>query len=674
LYAGHRLIRRLTINNLSQTTGSAADLAAKVIEEKLMDAQASLQSLAQAPSLADAWKGTPGSPKIDPSRIIARLQEAHELKRDVASWAAYDTKGFLRASYPPTTGPVKQSFADAAWFKRVYQTRRVYISGVSSNDISAHGSFITVAAPIVNGEDLSGVLAMTYDLDTIKGWLTGMSLGATKWISAVDQNGIVVIAPDRVSSNSPRDVSAHENVKKVIAGKGGTEFLWQDGKQILTSRHPLSSLGWGVLVELPIEEIDNAIWKFERPLSLIALLFIMLALAIGSAGVLLYNRLRESREHVRQIVTTANDAFISIDEAGVITDWNPQAAALFGWSEEEAIGQPLHTAIVPPAYREAHLRGLTHFLATGEGPVLNKTLELTALDRNEREFPIELSISPMRKGGRISFNAFVRDISARKQAAQQIAKLNAELSNRVSELEARNKELEAFSYSVSHDVRAPLRHIAGFSQLLLEECQALITPDGREYLQEIQHSTRRLQQLVEDLLRFSRLGAQGMKLQMTNLDEVVEEVVSSVGRDLGGRKVTFEVAPLPIAECDRALIKQVFMNLISNAVKFTATRDHAVIKVGEYHLGGESILFVRDNGVGFDMKNAERLFEPFHRLHSQEQFEGTGVGLATVQRIILKHHGRVWAESESDQGTSFFFSLSQKAAADAKEKSAQRSL
>jgi PAS domain S-box-containing protein len=651
LYASHRLIRTLNINSLLQRTGSAADLAAKVIEQNLADTQASLQSLAQDPSLIDAWS------KRDLPRITIRLQEAHEVKRDVRAWAVYDATGILRASHPNMGVGMQQSAANSAWFKEVEQVRRVYTSAVSHDDLTGHGSVIIVAAPIISGNQLSGVLAVTYDLQTIKGWLTAMSLGATRFISVVDQNGVIIVPPDRPDANPAHDVSGHENVKKVMAGKGGTEFLWQDGKQILASRRPLSSLGWGVLVELPVEEIDKLIRAFERPLSWVALVFLLLALAIGVAGVMLYNRLRESQEHVRQIVSTANDAFIAINEAGTITDWNPQAVALFGWTEEEAIGQPLHATIIPPSYREAHLRGLTQFLATGKGPVINRTLELNALDRSEREFPVELSIWPMRKEGRITFNAFVRDISVRKEAEQQIAKLNAELGQRVSELEARNRELEAFSYSVSHDVRAPLRHIAGFSQLLLEECKELISPDGREYLQEIQHSTRRLQQLVEDLLRFSRLGAQGMKLQMTNLNEVVEEVVSSVGRDLGGRKVTFEVAPLPIAECDRALIKQVFMNLISNAVKFTATRDQAVIKVGEYDEAGQSIFFVRDNGVGFDMKNAQRLFEPFHRLHSQEQFEGTGVGLATVQRIILKHHGRVWAESQSDHGASFFFSL-----------------
>jgi PAS domain S-box-containing protein len=658
LYAGDRLIRRLYINNLLQQVGPVADLAAKVIDERLMDTQASLQSFATDPGVHDAWTRT------DLPSAMAHLQEAHELRQEIASWAIYDTKGFLWASYPKTASQTKESFAGSIWFKRVTQTRGAYVSGVSRNETPAHGLAVTVAVPIMDRQQISGVLTATYDLDTIKSWLTGMSLSATKWISVVDQNGLMVVAPDSSSPNLARDVSAHQNVKKVMAGQGGTEFLWQDGKHLLASRHPLSSLGWGVLVEIPMEEIDKAIWKAERPLGLIGLLFLALALAIGSAGVLLYSRLRESREHVRQIVTTATDAFIAINDRGLITDWNPQAEALFGWSETEVVGQPLHDTIIPPSYREAHLRGLKHFLATGEGPVLNKTLELTALDRSGREFPVELSISPVRDRGRNSFNAFVRDISERKQAEQEIAKLNSELRGRVSELEGRNKELEAFSYSVSHDVAAPLRHIAGFSQLLLEDCKEQLTPDGCEYLQEIQHSTHRMQQLVEDLLRFSRLGAQGLKLQMTNLDEVVGEVVSDLQRDLAGRKVTFEISHLPSAECDRSLIKQVFVNLISNAVKFTSTRDHAVIAVGERHQDGESILFVRDNGVGFDMKHADQLFGPFQRLHTQEEFEGTGVGLATVRRIIAKHQGRIWADAKPDQGASFFFSLTPDALAE----------
>jgi len=352
LYAGDRLIRRTAINNLLQQSGAAADLAGKVIEERLMDAQGSLRSFAADPGLYDAWTRT------DLPATVARLQEAHELKREIASWAIYDTKGFLWTSYPKAANQTKESFAESTWFKRVTQTRGVYVSGASRNETPGHALAVTVAVPIMNGQQISGVLTATYDLDTIKSWLTGMSLSATKWISVVDQDGFMVVAPGSSPPNLSRDVSAHQNVKKVMAGQGGTEFLWQDGKRLLASRHPISSLGWGVLVEIPTEEIDKAFWKAERPLGLAGLLFLVLALAIGSAGVLLYRRLRESREHVRQIVTTATDAFIAINDRGLITDWNPQAEALFGWSETEIVGQPLHTTIIPPSQRESHVRGL----------------------------------------------------------------------------------------------------------------------------------------------------------------------------------------------------------------------------------------------------------------------------------------------------------------------------
>jgi PAS domain S-box-containing protein len=650
LYAGDRLLRRLTIKNLLQQSGPAADLAAKVIEERLADARASLESLATDPGIAGAWT------QADVPRLVARLQEAHELKRDVAVWAVYDANGFLRASYPKITDQPAENLAASDWFRAAIQRRGVYVSGVSATTTTAHGLFITVAAPL-NRQQSAGVIAATYTLDTIKNWLSALPVSTTKWISIVDQNGVMVAAPDLGPSASPRNVSAHENVKKVIAGQGGTEFLWQDGKQVLVSRHPLSSLGWGVLVEIPREEINKAIWKFEQPLALVGLLFLGLALAVGGAGALLYRRLRESKEHIRQIVTTANDAFIAIDERGAITDWNPQAEALFGYSEAEALGQSLHTTIIPQRYREAHLRGLRHFMATGEGPVLNKPLVLAALDRNGREFPVEFSISHVRTRGKSSFNAFVRDISERKRAEEEIAKLNDELHGRISELETRNKELEAFSYSVSHDVRAPIRHIAGFSSLLSKECAQDMTPAGREYLEEVQNAARRMQRLVDDLLRFSKLGEQGLELEMTNLDDVVGEVVSSLRHDLDGRDVIFELSDLPSTECDRGLVKQVFWNLLSNAVKFTATREHAVIAVGECRQDDQNVLFVRDNGVGFNMKYADKLFGAFQRLHTQEEFEGTGVGLATVRRIILKHNGRIWAHAEPNQGASFFFSL-----------------
>jgi PAS domain S-box-containing protein len=262
------------------------------------------------------------------------------------------------------------------------------------------------------------------------------------------------------------------------------------------------------------------------------------------------------------------------------------------------------------------------------------------------------------------------DITSRKRAEAEILALNRDLEMRVeqrtaeltrvnTELTTAVKELEAFSYSVSHDLRAPLRHISGFSQILLEEFAPQLSPEATHYLQRIDQGTIRMGHLVDDLLNLSRVGRSDIALQVTGLGSVVEEVISGLKPDIGDRQVEWKIGALPFVECDPTLIRQVFQNLLFNAVKFTRPRAQAVIEVGQKVEGDAPVIYVRDNGVGFSMKYADKLFGVFQRLHRAEDFEGTGVGLATVQRIIQKHGGRVWAEAELDKGASFYFTLGQ---------------
>jgi light-regulated signal transduction histidine kinase (bacteriophytochrome) len=221
-----------------------------------------------------------------------------------------------------------------------------------------------------------------------------------------------------------------------------------------------------------------------------------------------------------------------------------------------------------------------------------------------------------------------------------------------------NRELEAFTYSVAHDLRAPLRHIAAFSQILQEELGDRMPPSATDLSNRIRGAIQQMGRLVDDLLNLARIGRQELRRQPTELPPIVEEVIASFKSEIENRKIEFRVGALPIVKCDPALMHYVFINLISNAIKYTRPRDHAIIEIAQAAGNGSSqTIFIRDNGVGFSMQYADKLFGVFQRLHRAEQFEGTGVGLAIVERIIRKHGGKVWAEAELDKGATFYFSI-----------------
>jgi len=253
--------------------------------------------------------------------------------------------------------------------------------------------------------------------------------------------------------------------------------------------------------------------------------------------------------------------------------------------------------------------------------------------------------------------AVARDITEQKAVETRIRSLNESLEQRVNELNTVNRELEAFSYSVSHDLRAPLRHVDGFSKILLDEFGGQLPAEAQRLLARVRSGATHMGLLVDDLLNLSRVSRKELNVQVTGLDAVVSGVVAELQAGINGRQVEWRVEQLPFVVCDPALMRAVFTNLISNALKFTRTREPAVIEIGHRTEDGRPVIFVRDNGVGFSMKYADKLFGVFQRLHRAEDFEGTGIGLATVQRVIHKHGGRVWAEAELDRGATFYFTL-----------------
>jgi len=349
------------------------------------------------------------------------------------------------------------------------------------------------------------------------------------------------------------------------------------------------------------------------------------------------------------------DSIFVRDASDIITYWNRGAQELYGWTPEEAIGKVSHE-LFRTLFPAPHEEIKREFLATGrwEGELRHTKADGSGVVVASR-WVLQLD----EHGRPLATLESNNDITGRKRWEEEIQTLNQELARRSVALEASNKELEAFAYSISHDLRAPLRHIAGFAELLGKSAAASLNEKSKHYLTLILEAANRMGSLIDDLLAFSRISRAEAQNSIVRLEELAQEAVAEVRQDANERKIVWKLDPLPEWYGDRSMLRLVLVNLISNAVKFTRTRPHAEIEIGcTEHKEDHVVLFVRDNGVGFDMKYSNKLFGVFQRLHPQEAFEGTGIGLATVQRIVHRHGGRVWADGIVDGGATFYFSLS----------------
>src|SRR5712691_11495096 len=440
-------------------------------------------------------------------------------------------------------------------------------------------------------------------------------------------------------------------VTRALRGETGV-IITRDyrAQNVVAAFGPVGDWGLGMVVKIDAAEIFQPI---REQLQIVIGLLLLLA----AAGTLLLRsqirplatNLRESREQFRAVTETASDAIISADGQGNIIYFNQAAEHILGYPAQEVLGQPL-TLLMPERFQQPHRLGFQRFLATKQARIIGKTLELVARNKDGKEFPIEISVANWTTANGNFFTAILRDITSRKKAEDA-------LTTRTAELEAVNRELEAFSYSVSHDLRAPLRHVDGFSDMLREECAPVLNQAGRRYLDTITESVKQMGRLIDDLLVFSKMGRAELRQSQVSISDLVTEVLQELSSETNGRRIEWEIQSLPGVRGDRAMLKQVWANLLSNSIKYTRPRDVAKIRIGCSRKNGGLEFYVQDNGAGFDMKYADKLFGVFQRLHRAEEFEGTGIGLANVRRIVTRHGGLTWAEAKPDEGATFYFTL-----------------
>jgi PAS domain S-box-containing protein len=366
-----------------------------------------------------------------------------------------------------------------------------------------------------------------------------------------------------------------------------------------------------------------------------------------------------------------SDLKAALDEHAIVAITDPQGKIIYAndkfcliskYSREELIGQD-HRLINSGHHSREFIRDLWTTIARGlvwRGEIKNRAKDGTF-------YWVDTTIVPFLddNGKPRQYIAIRADITEHKHIEEEVRRLNADLersvAKRTAELQAANKELEAFSYSISHDLRAPLRAVNGFAEIILEDFGSHLPEEGRRYLERIRNGGRQMGELIDELLAFSRLSRQPVNRETVDVQRLVRAVLEELEPQHAGRAVEFHIEELPGCEGDPLLLRQVWTNLLSNAVKYTRGRKPAVIQIGCRRENGEKAYFVRDNGTGFDMRYVGKLFGVFQRLHRADEFEGTGVGLAIVQRIVHRHGGRVWADAKLNSGATFYFTLDEEA-------------
>jgi signal transduction histidine kinase len=621
--------------------------------------------------------------------------------RFVERVALFDVRGTAMAASPQSS--VRgQNFASRDWYRGVSQEWKPYVSGVYRRSTPPQRAVFAVAVPVMDrGGAPAGILQMQLQLEHFFDWAQAMDPGAGGAVYVVDGKGAAAYDSHRPVQTEVADLSSHPAVARLLGGASGVETLVRpsDGREYVYAYMP-GRHGWDVVVEQPAAQAFAA---RDAQLRFVQFAYALTALFLAGVGWLGMHELRGARRSLGRHAERLR-MLHQIDRAVLAEETPEQIAASVVQPLRELLGVPRAIVnrfdlaagevewVAAAGRRRVHsgpgvrysirLMGDVEALRRGE----TQMVDVEALPAGPETSALLASgvrvymVVPMLAGGELlgalSFGGaarrfpqeqinIVREVAAQLAIAisqanllsrvkEHAAELESRVRARTAELEAANQELESFSYSVSHDLRAPLRAVDGYARMLEEDYHQRLDEEGQRLLRVVRDSSARMGRLIDDLLAFSRLSRQAPAARRVEMAALVAEAAAEAR---GDSRAALELAPLPDADADRAMLKQVWLNLVGNAFKYSAKRADARVQIGAREEAGEVVYWVRDNGVGFDMRYAAKLYGVFQRLHRAEEFPGTGVGLAIVQRVVTRHGGRVWAESKLGEGACFYFSL-----------------
>ncbi len=659
------------VNSRMQTTAAVTSV---LVQERLQAVVDLTASYARRPILIAALAdGDPAGFRL--TEIDRHLGELAAAQPGNGGVFFTDTTCRLTNVQPATPEIMGVDFSFRDWCQGLRSTDRPYVSDAYQSAIAGRplvvAAAVTVRAPSPNGSGRPlGIIAVVYTLDAIRDFAAQVAMAQGVQLTVTDKRGTVLAGPTGTPDSTGLVSALDDNrVTEALAGRSGTVRKKIANGEVLSAYAPVGS-GWTVTAEVPVGEalagvgrLRAAVLSQAGPLGLILLAGIALLVRTLRQRREADRLLQEEHVNTRAILHAATDAFVSMDAAGNITGWNGQAEAIFGWPEAEAVGRRLSDTIVPPELREAHEGGLRHFLDTGEGPVLNKRIEIVALHREGHQFPVELAIWPVQSGETWCFNAFVHDITDRKRAVTDLAEARDQALEASQTAHAASQMKSEFLANMSHEIRTPMNGVLGMTSLLLD---TNLTAEQREFAETVSVSGEALLAILNDILDFSKIEAGRLDLESIDFDirGLVEDIAGLLSLPAHDKFLEFACSlpdDLPTTvRGDPLRLRQVVTNLVGNAVKFTASGE-VLLKLTMTEVDDEWVarFEVTDTGIGIDPADQVAMFESFSQADAgtTRRYGGTGLGLAISRQLVELMGGEIGVRSELGQGSTFWFNI-----------------